>query len=252
MAVFLHVRNNHQNIRRNRIFRDRLHPLDAYNDDEIIRRYRLSRELIINLYDQIGADLEPETLRNHAIPGMLQIFVALRFYACGSFQAVVGDGIGIHKSSVSRIITRVTQRLVRLRNRFIKFPRNINDIMSSKQDFHEIAEFPNVIGAIDGTLISIKTPKEDEHRYVSRKGGHSLNVLATCDSNLMFTYVVSKYPGSTNDSFIWTNCNLAQKFEQGEFGNSWLLGDSGCVSSIFTIITLNHVFYFTAICTTKM
>ena len=38
---------NRANIRRNRIFKDRINPLDAYNDEEIIVRYRLSRELIL-------------------------------------------------------------------------------------------------------------------------------------------------------------------------------------------------------------
>ena len=80
-----------------------------------------------------------------------------------------------------------------------------------KENFHQIARkhghagFPNVLGAIDGALISIKTPDEDEFIYVSRKGGHSLNVLAACDANLKFTYLVAKYPGSTNDSYIWNN-----------------------------------------------
>ena len=238
MAMFIHIRNirQHQNnIRRNRIFRDRLNPLDAYNDIEIIRRYRLSRQLILDLYDQIGLELEPLTHRNHSIPGMLQIFCTLRFYACGSFQVVVGDGIGIHKSSVSRIIARVTEKICRLRNMYIKFPKRREDITIAKELFHDIAGFPHVIGAIDGTHISIKTPKEDEQRYVSRKGGHTLNILASCDANLIFTYIVAKYPGATNDAFIWANCNLQQKFENGNFGNAWLLGDSGYVS------VMNHM-----------
>ena len=243
MAVFINVRNNqfnnnNNNIRRNRIFRDRLHPLDAYNDTEIIRRYRLSRGLILELYEDIGNRLEPATLRNHAVPGILQIFCALRFYSTGSFQSVVGDGIGIHKSTVSRIINRVTVEICRLKNRYIKFPRRQADIVSTKQSFHAIAEFPQVIGAIDGTLIAIKTPQEEEHRYVSRKGGHSLNILAICNADLQFTYVVAKYPGSTNDSFIWSNCNLHDKFENGDYGNSWLLGDSGYVCEMIIMKTL--------------
>ena len=93
MAVFLVLRNRQQRhlIRKERVFRDRTHPLDAYDDDETRRRYRLSRQMILELYDMIGVELEPRTNRNHAVPGLLQIFCALR-YACGSFQTVVGDG----------------------------------------------------------------------------------------------------------------------------------------------------------------
>lgn len=227
MALILIIRNQNQNIRRNRIFRDRLNPLDAYNDTEIVARYRLSRQLIMALYDLIGPNIEPETHRSHAIPGMLKIFVALRYYASGSFQNVMGDGTGIHKSSVCRIIADVTNELCRVRNTFITFPQNAQDIMQTKEAFHDIGDFPNVIGAIDGTLISILTPHEDEHVYVSRKGGHSLNILAICDASTKFTYVVAKYPGSTNDSFIWRHSRLCQMFNDGAIPSGWLLGDSG-------------------------
>ena len=35
--------------------------------------------------------------------------------------------------------------------------------------FHEIAGFTNVIGAIDGTHIRIKSPTDDEHLFVNKK-----------------------------------------------------------------------------------
>ena len=161
MAVFLHVQQyNQRNFRKQRVFRDRTNPLDAYDDDEIRRRYRLTRPMIMELYDLIGAGLEPRTNRNKAIPGMIQIFCALRYYSCGSFQTVIGDGLGFHRSTVSRIITRVTNAVCRLKNRFITFPRTRQEQQETKEDFHAIARMPNVIGAIDGTLIQITAPKE--------------------------------------------------------------------------------------------
>ena len=227
IVAFNIIQQQQQNIRKQRVFRDRLHPLDAYDDAEIITRYRLPRHRITNLYDLIGEELEPQTQRNHAIPAMIQIFCALRYFACGSFQTVVGDGLGIHRSSVSRIVTKVTDKLCRMRRRFIQFPRTRERMQEVSEGFHEIAHFPRVIGAIDGTLISIKAPTRDEHLFVSRKGGHSLNILAVCDSSLKFTYVVAKYPGASNDAFIWLNCNLKQKFDNGDIVPGWLLGDSG-------------------------
>ena len=114
MALFLHLQNRRLHrrfIRRERIFCDRLNPLDTYDDQEIIARYRLSRDLIMRLYDAIGEALEPSTERNHAIPRMLQLFIALQYYSCGNYHTVVGDSIGVHKSSVSRIVHRVTSKL---------------------------------------------------------------------------------------------------------------------------------------------
>ena len=140
---------------------------------------------------------------------------------------VIGDCIGIHRSSVSRIVARVTTAIWRLRNQYIKFPRSREDMVTTMQQFHDIAGFPQIIGAVDGSLIAIKTPTHDEHVFVSRKGGHSLNILAVCNHDMMITYIVAKYGGATNDSFIWANCNLKVKCEKGDFGNAWLIGDSG-------------------------
>ena len=49
--------------------------------------------------------------------------------------------------------------------------------------FHEIAGFTNVIGAIDGTHIRIKSPSNDEHLFVNRNNYHSINVQGVCDEN---------------------------------------------------------------------
>ena len=135
MALYLHIENiqiiHQQRLRvgKHRAFRDRLNPLDAYDDEEIIKRYRLSRQLIMNLYDQIGDQLEPSTNRNHAFQAMLHIFCALHYYACGSYQNVVGDSIGVHRSSVSRIVRRVTAKMCNLRHRYIQFPRTSEHVI---------------------------------------------------------------------------------------------------------------------------
>uniref|UniRef100_A0A8W8LN17 Uncharacterized protein n=1 Tax=Magallana gigas TaxID=29159 RepID=A0A8W8LN17_MAGGI len=53
MAAFMRVIDEQvrQDLRRQRIFRDRQNPLDAYDDLEIIQRYRLDRQSIISIID---------------------------------------------------------------------------------------------------------------------------------------------------------------------------------------------------------
>ena len=43
------------------------------------------------------------------------------------------------------------------------------------QGFFNIGGFPNIIGCVDGSLIPIIRPVENEHIYVSRKGFHAIN-----------------------------------------------------------------------------
>ncbi|XP_072166468.1 putative nuclease HARBI1 [Diadema setosum] len=86
---------------------------------------------------------------------------------------------------------------------------------------------PNTLGCIDCTHIGIRSPKDNEHAYVNRKGRHTMNVQAMVDSDLHFLNVVARSPGSTHDSYIWDNCRLRDEFREGRMPSGWLLGDSG-------------------------
>jgi hypothetical protein len=74
MAALLEVFNERDNrIRLNRVFRDRLNPLDYLRDIEIIERYRLPRHFIFELVNIVREDIERPTARSHAIPATLQV-----------------------------------------------------------------------------------------------------------------------------------------------------------------------------------
>lgn len=118
----------------------------------------------------------------------------------------------ISRPSVSRVIKDVTDCLVRQSPQFIKMPTQQESVHVNK-GFHDIFGFPNVIGAVNGTHIRIKSPSTDEHLYVNRKNYHSINVKGVCDSKLRFINIVSKWPGSTRDSFILENSALKNLFE---------------------------------------
>nr|XP_034322684.1 putative nuclease HARBI1 [Crassostrea gigas] len=204
---------------------DEQNPLDAYNDLEIIQRYRLDRQSIISIIDLIKDRLERPTQRSVSLPVSLQVFATLRFLGSGTQQRLIGDTLGISKSSVCRSIEDVTNALsASLQN--IKFPTSDIDLTRTKVGFHSIAGFPNVLGAIDGTHIAITAPSTDEHLYICRKGYHSINVQAIVDADMKFLSIVSKWPGSTHDAFVWANSSIARRFESGQV-DGWLLGDSG-------------------------
>ena len=181
-VVYLRWRRREGNVRRNRIFRDRDNPLDYLDDVEIIRKYRLSRPLIRTLCRMFQTDLQRPTMRSHAFAISLQVMVALRFYAIGSFFI----------NSVSNITRDVTHCLNRVSNQYIKMPTDQVELNTNMQGFHNIADFPNDVGAIDGTHIRIKSPSDDEHLNVNRKNYHSVNVQGLCDASLKFLNVVAR------------------------------------------------------------
>uniref|UniRef100_A0A8W8HXN7 EGF-like domain-containing protein n=1 Tax=Magallana gigas TaxID=29159 RepID=A0A8W8HXN7_MAGGI len=133
MAAFMRVVDEQvrRDLRRQRIFRDRQNPLDAYNDLEIIQRYRLDRQSIISIIDLIKDRLERPTQRSVSLPVSLQVFATLRFLGSGTQQRLIGDTLGISKSSVCRSIEDVTNALsASLQN--IKFPTSDIDVTRTK------------------------------------------------------------------------------------------------------------------------
>ncbi|XP_052268053.1 putative nuclease HARBI1 isoform X1 [Dreissena polymorpha] len=107
----------------------------------------------------------------------------------------------------------------------IHFPITAEDFRRVKTGFFRLGKIPNVIGAVDGTLIPIIAPSEAEEVYVCRKGYHAINVQAVVDHEMRFTDVVAQWPGSVHDSTIMENCALKQWLTTTN--NNWLLGDSG-------------------------
>jgi len=240
MALMLLVARERRN-HKPRVFRDRTQPLDCMTDDELISRYRLPRESIIELIDTLTPDLKHPSMRSNALPVSTQVLVSLQFYATGSMQRVTGDIHGVSQPSVSRCVNAVSNALTHKASDYIRFPTQEHHQRKIMSEFHEIAGFPNILGCIDGTQIPITTPHTNENIYVCRKGFHSINVQAICDSKLRFLNVVAKYPGSTHDSFVWRNCSVYHHMaQQGTAVPGWLLGDSGYPLSPFLMTPVSN------------
>ncbi|KAK6148549.1 hypothetical protein DH2020_019461 [Rehmannia glutinosa] len=62
--------------------------------------------------------------------------------------------------------------------------------------------FKGCLGALDGTYINVRVPLIDKARYRNRKGDVSVNLLAICNPNMLYTFVLSGWEGSATDSRI--------------------------------------------------
>lgn len=87
-AIYVHIRN----LRKKRTFKEREILSDEMDDDYIISRYRLERDLILRVCELVRLDVER---KNHALCVSSQVLTALRYYATGCFFSLVGDSQGI-------------------------------------------------------------------------------------------------------------------------------------------------------------
>ncbi|CAN7951574.1 unnamed protein product [Ixodes pacificus] len=101
------------------VFRDRLNPLEEFDEDELQERFRFGRAGIVFLADTLRPDLERPTRRSRALSAEQQVIVALQFYATGNFLITAGDYIRVHVSTASRTVRRVTLALARRARDFI-------------------------------------------------------------------------------------------------------------------------------------
>jgi len=65
--------------------------------------------------------------------------------------------------------------------------------------------FKNCIGAIDGTHIPVVVPSSKVVQYVGRHGYPTQNVLAICDFDMRFTFVVAGWSGSVHDMRVFND-----------------------------------------------
>jgi hypothetical protein len=113
---------------------------------------------------------------------IFQMLTALRYMAKGDFYSEASDLHGISRSSMSRHLFAVVRAINRRLPLTFPGPEALPMV---RQGFYEVAGIPRVVGAVDGTLIAIKSPPgEDEAAYVGRKGYHCLNVQAVVDPSL--------------------------------------------------------------------
>lgn len=102
------------------------------------------------------------------------------------------------------------------------------EIQATQNKFYEVARFPRVLGVIEGSHIKIQSPGgNDGEIFRNRKVYFSVNIQAVCDAELKTLDIVARWPGSAHDSTIFNNSRIRTRFENGEFPNALLLGDSG-------------------------
>lgn len=120
MAALIWWIDENERVPRRKI-RDLLNPVECYDCEEFSRRYRFNKETAIRLSEKIEPAIRHGTDRNAAVPPLLQLLISLRFYDSGCFQMVDGDLFGVHQSTVSRTVGRVSRAIAALKNNFIRF-----------------------------------------------------------------------------------------------------------------------------------
>nr|XP_027220134.1 putative nuclease HARBI1 [Penaeus vannamei] len=176
--------------RRKRRFKKRRDPFEYYCEEEFTQRYRISKDIARDLLRRISHRLpSSRNRRGLPIPRSLQLLIAVRYMATGSFQLSVADCTDVAQPSVCKYLRIVAKAIADLAPEFISFPEPEQEQ--------------------DGCHVPIQNPGgQNPELYRCRKGWMSINVMAVCDASVKFTDLVVGWPGSAHDSRIFTSSAL--------------------------------------------
>ncbi|PKI65519.1 hypothetical protein CRG98_014019 [Punica granatum] len=148
---------------------------------------------------------------------MLVILHSMRF-------SMVAERFQHSKETVSRVIKQIARGMQELSADFIT-SRNVI-VQPEIENDERWRFFRHCIRAIDGTHVDACMPHANRVPYRDRNADISQNVLAACTHDMMFTYVMTGWEGSTHDSRIFADAASLDRFPAPR-GRQYYVVDAG-------------------------
>lgn len=190
-------------------------------EKECLRSLHLSRQVVTEVCHILEEGLAEKT----TYPLAVRVTTALHFFATGSLDTLsVFEGIA--STTLISFIACVSQELVRLASRFIKFPSSPASQAQVKRKFKEKHGAPDILGVIDCIHVILRAPTENCSIYFNKDGGYSINVQIACDASCKITHVFTHFPATFPDPAVLEKSEIPSIFEGDEAPDGYLLGDT--------------------------
>ncbi|CAD5324810.1 unnamed protein product [Arabidopsis thaliana] len=160
----------------------------------------------LNYYDRYFKE-HPFKLIESTLNISIEESVAMFLRICGhnEVQIDVGLRFGQNQETVQRKFREVLTETELLACDYIRTP--------TRQELYRIPErlqvdrrywpyFSGFVGAMDGTHVCVKVKPELQGMYWNRHDNASLNIMAICDLNMLFTYIWNGVPSSCHDTAV--------------------------------------------------
>lgn len=175
-----------------------------YNNDISCRTLiRMSSEAFNKLCEDLHMKYGLQGSQNIKVDESVAMFLII--CAQNDTQHDIGYRFGHAQETINRKFHLVLRAVVQLGLDYLRprTTRELEEISNSLEGDRRYELFSGCIGALDGTHVPVMvTPGRDALRFINRKGKASLNVLAMCDLDMLFTYCFVGMAGSTHDSRV--------------------------------------------------
>lgn len=157
------------------------------------------------------------------------VYMTIWYLANSESFRQLADRFNVTLSCAYNKIRSVCKHIIEQSPNYIKWPSE-DEAIEEARCFEEKKGLTNIIGAVDGCHIRIQRPIHHEQDYLNRKGFHSLLLLGTVNSKLLFIDVMAGEPGSMHDSRLLRKSALYrvanEDYNRLFYQKFHLLGDS--------------------------
>ncbi|KAG8382613.1 hypothetical protein BUALT_Bualt05G0095700 [Buddleja alternifolia] len=205
-----------------------MHDLISYNDETCINNLRMSRNgfgRLCFILENVGG-LSPT--KNVLVSEQVAIFLSV--LAHHTKNRIVKHHFKRSGYTIITHFNNVLTALLKLHTLFLVKPVPIEVNCRNER----WKRFKGHLRALDGTYIPLRVAQKNKARYRNRKGDVSINVLAVCDINMNYTYLLFSWEGPAADSRVLKdaiNRENGLRVPEGiyylcdsEYTNGWMRG----------------------------
>jgi len=175
--------------------------LTLQNSVDCYDMFRMRRSVFLRLHDTLVQNYGLKSNRVFCSKEALGMFL----WACGAPQSFRQCRNKFRRSleTISRKFAAVLDSIMRLAFDIVR-PKDphFGTIHPRLQEARFWPHFEDCIGAIDGTHIPVTVSLSEQPKYIGRHKYASQNVMAVCDFDMRFIFVVTGWPGSVHDTRV--------------------------------------------------
>ncbi|KAJ8928962.1 hypothetical protein NQ314_018399 [Rhamnusium bicolor] len=165
--------------------------LNSYHKKTFFELFRVKKDTFKKLVEVIIQKDEHGIIKkiyrggNYPVHPEKSVLIFLWYMATQDSFIYIGDRFNAVPSTVMHIINSLLFLTITLKKTIIFWPKTEEEFTYVTQGFKH---YPGTVGAVDGTHINLKiTPKEQQDSYIDRFMKHSINLMAICTADKIFT-----------------------------------------------------------------
>ncbi|XP_066596251.1 uncharacterized protein [Prorops nasuta] len=176
--------------------------------------FRMSQRCFNILLNKIKNRICKQTTKlRKPFTGKERLAICLRYLATGDSYKTISFSYRVGVSTVYQIIIETCRAIIsELINEFMPIPTKENWIAISN-DFRDILNFPNCLGALDGKHIVIQAPPNSGSQFFNDKKTFSIVLMALVDANYKFIMVDVGSFGKNSDGGILEHSIIGKRLK---------------------------------------